>query len=140
VCCDRPPYEDLWNEIIVSNDSVCSFRAANRLGALTSRNIVDRTITIISEVSRLNVHPPTTLPITTSMTAEISDNFIGLPPASRLSSYSFHLCDSLRYRMNPSSPPPRNPWLHDKISLKRATSANSVTERILRLNADSDSA
>ena len=48
------------------------------------------------------------------------------------------LCASLRYHTNLSSPLPRNTWLHDKVSLKRATSANSVTERMLRLNVNSD--
>lgn len=41
----------------MSNDGVCSFRAANRLSALTSRSIAYRTITIISAISRLKFHP-----------------------------------------------------------------------------------
>lgn len=123
----------------MSNDGICSFRVANRLSALTSRSTAyvatirqnQRDEKVDVPLSRYTAHDR-------HIGVEMSDNFMGLPPASRLSSNSSHLCDSLRYQTNPSSPPPRNAWLHDKVSLKRATSANSVTERMLRVNADCD--
>lgn len=65
--------------------TVCSFRPANRFSALTSQNIAYGTITQISAISRLNCYTPNSLPITTPRAAEIPDNFIELPPASRVS-------------------------------------------------------
>ena len=125
----------------MSNDGVCSFRVANRLSTLTSQSTA-----YVATIRQNQRDEKVDIPLSRYTAddrhngVEMSDNCTGLSPASRSSSNSSHLLASLRYQANHSSLPPRNAWLHDKVSLKRATSASSVTERMVRINTDSDSA